>query len=127
MEPEPLKAAFIKWMSQLPTDIKTKLIAIDGKHLNGVIGESKVHLVGASESTRGILWGQVKAEEKSNEITAIPELLDTIDITGANVTIDAAGCQKEIAKKIQEKGGDYTLALKGNQGMLHAGAENFFS
>lgn len=127
LEPEPLKAAFINWTGQLPLEIKSKLIAIDGKHLNGLVGGNKIHLVAAWESVRGLLLGQVKAEEKSNEISAIPELLDTIDITGANVTIDAAGCQKEIAKKIREKGGDYTLALKGNQGLLRAEAENFFS
>lgn len=127
MEPEPLQAAFIKWASKLPADIKAKFIAIDGKHLNGLVGGSGVHLVAAWESSRGILLGQVRAQEKSNEITAIPELLDMIDVNGANVTIDAAGCQKEIAKKIRENGGDYTLALKGNQGTLHAEAENFFS
>jgi predicted transposase YbfD/YdcC len=127
LKPEPLQAAFINWASKLPTKVKAKLIAIDGKHLNGLIGENGIHLVAAWESSCGLLLGQVKAEEKSNEITAIPKLLDTIDINGANVTIDAAGCQKEIAKKIREKKGDYTLALKGNQGTLHAEAENFFT
>ena len=127
MEPEPLQAAFIKWASKLPADVKAKFIAIDGKHLNGLVGGKGVHLVAAWESSHGILLGQVKAQEKSNEITAIPELLDMIDINGANVTIDAAGCQRGIAKKIREKGGDYTLALKGNQGTLHAEAKNFYS
>ena len=126
LKPEPLQSAFINWASKLPAKVKTKLIAIDGKHLKGLIGKSGVHLVAAWESSRGVLLGQVKAEEKSNEITAIPDLLDTLDIKGANVTIDAAGCQKEIAKKIREKEGDYTLALKRNQGILHAEAENFF-
>jgi len=126
LEPGPLQEAFIKWSSKLPDEVKPKLIAIDGKHLNGLVGKKGMHLVAAWESFRGLLLGQVRAEEKSNEITAIPELLDTIDVSGANVTIDAAGCQKEIAKKIREKGGDYTLALKGNQGALHAEAKNFF-
>lgn len=127
MKPEPLQTAFISWASRLPTEVKSKLIAIDGKHLNGLIGDNGVHLVAAWESSRGLLLGQVKVKEKSNEITAIPELLDTIDVNGAHVTIDAAGCQKEIAKKVRVNGGDYTLALKGNQGTLHAEAENFFS
>lgn len=127
MEPEPLQVAFIKWTNKLPANVKAKFIAIDGKHLNGLVGGVGAHLVAAWESSRGLLLGQVKAQEKSNEITAIPELLDMIDVNGANVTIDAAGCQKEIAKKIREKGGNYTLALKRKQGILHAEAENFFS
>jgi predicted transposase YbfD/YdcC len=126
LEPEPLQVAFINWASKVSKEIKSKLIAIDGKYLNGLVGGEGIHLVAAWESSCGLLLGQVKAEEKSNEITAIPELLDMIDVNGANVTIDAAGCQKEIAKKIRENGGDYTLALKGNQGTLHADAENFF-
>lgn len=126
LKPEPLQTALINWVSKLPENVKSKLIAIDGKHLKGLVGGNGAHLVAAWESTHGILLGQVKAQEKSNEITAIPELLDTIDIKGANVTIDAAGCQRDIAEKIIEKEGDYTLALKGNQGTLHAEAENFF-
>lgn len=126
-KPEPLQAAFINWVSKLPENVKSRLIAIDGKHLKGLVGENGIHLVAAWESAQGILLGQVKAKEKSNEITAIPELLDMLDIKGANVTIDAAGCQRDIAKKIIEKEGDYTLALKGNQGTLHAEAENFFT
>jgi predicted transposase YbfD/YdcC len=127
VKPEPLQIAFINWASKLPENIKSRLIAIDGKHLKGLVGGNGVHLVAAWESTRGILLGQVKVKEKSNEITAIPELLDMLDIEGANVTIDAAGCQRDIAKKIIERKGDYTLALKGNQGTLRAEAENFFA
>jgi predicted transposase YbfD/YdcC len=127
LDPKPLQDAFIKWTNLLSSEMKEKLIAIDGKHLNGLVGEKQVHLVAAWESARGLLLGQVKTKEKSNEITAIPELLDTIDIKGAIVTIDAAGCQKEIVKKIIEKQGDYVLALKGNQGILHAEAINYFS
>lgn len=126
LKPEPLQAAFINWVSKLPAEVQSKLIAIDGKHLNGLVGGHGVHLVAAWESTRKLLLGQVKAEEKTNEITAIPDLLDMIDVNGATITIDAAGCQKTIATKIKEKGGEYILALKGNQGTLHAEAENFF-
>lgn len=127
LHPEPLQAAFLNWASNLPPSVKNRFIAIDGKHLRGLIGKSGVHLVAAWDSVRGVLLGQVKAEEKSNEITAIPELLNMVDVRGATVTIDAAGCQMEIAEKIRKNGGDYALALKGNQGMLHAEAENFFS
>jgi len=73
-----------------------------------------------------LLLGQVKASEKSNEITAIPELLDSLDLTNATVTIDAAGCQTDIVEKIRDGGGNYVIALKGNQGILQAEAENFF-
>ena len=71
---------------------------------------------------RGISLGQLATEEKSNEITAIPELLDQIELNNATVPIDAAGCQKNIAAKIVDKGGDYLLALKGNQGTLYQAA-----
>ena len=74
-----------------------------------------------------LVLGQLATDAKSNEITAIPQLLDMLDIEGTTVTIDAAGCQKEIAKKIREKKADYILALKGNQGTLHAEAKNFFT
>ena len=126
LKPKPLQDAFINWLSQLPEEVRSRIIAIDGKHLRGLIGEKGVHLVAAWECTRGLLLGQVKAEEKSNEITAIPELLEMIDINNATVTIDAAGCQRKIAKKIREGGGDYMLALKGNQETLSDEAKNFF-
>jgi predicted transposase YbfD/YdcC len=74
------------------------------------------------------LWlGQLKTEEKSNEITAIPELIDTLDIKDATVAIDAAGCQTNIVEKVREGKGNYFIALKGNQGTLQAEAENFFT
>jgi predicted transposase YbfD/YdcC len=76
---------------------------------------------------RSLLLGQVKTAEKSNEISAIPELIETLDLHNAIITIDAAGCQREIVKKIRAGGGDYVIALKGNQGNLLAEAENFFS
>ena len=102
------------------------MIAIDGKHIRGAARAKKIHLVSAWDSNRSLLLGQVKAREKSNEITAIPELIDSLDLKGATVTIDAAGCQTEIVKKIRERGGNYLIALKGNQGNLRAEAENFF-
>ncbi len=71
--------------------------------------------------------GQLKVDGKSNEITALPQLLDVIDIKETTVTIDAMGCQTAIAKKIVSKGGDYVLALKGNQGLLSEEVENYFN
>ncbi len=88
--------------------------AIDGKTLRGShdAGQSPIHLVSAFASEAGIVLGQVKTSEKSNEITAIPELLKWLDVRGAIVTIDAMGCQKAIPENINDKGGDYLLALK---------------
>jgi predicted transposase YbfD/YdcC len=82
-------------------------------------GQSPIHLVSAFASEAGIVLGQVKTSEKSNEMTAIPELLEWLDVRGAIVTIDAMGCPKAIAEKIIDKGGDYLLALTGNQSSLH--------
>lgn len=127
MKPEQLEGCLVRWIQSIPNETKARLIAIDGKHLKGAARSQKIHLVSAWDSRRSLLLGQVKADEKSNEITAIPELIDKLDITGATITIDAAGCQTEIAKKIRENGGNYIIALKGNQGTLYAEAENFFT
>lgn len=127
LNPNELENSLIRWVQALPEEDIEKLIAIDGKHLRGAARSKKIHLVSAWDSNRSLLLGQVKANEKSNEITAIPELLESIDIRGAMVTIDAAGCQTEIVEKIREGGGNYFIALKGNQGTLHAEAENFFT
>ena len=127
LNPKQLENSLIRWVQALPEEDIEKLIAIDGKHLRGAARIKKIHLVSAWDSNRSLLLGQVKANEKSNEITAIPELLESIDIRDAMVTIDAAGCQTEIVEKIREGGGNYFIALKGNQGTLHAEAKNFFS
>jgi len=125
--PEELEKCLARWIQGLPEEDKEKLFAIDGKHLRGAARNQKVHLVSAWDSNRSLLLGQVKVQEKSNEITAIPELLDLVDIKGATITIDAAGCQKGIVKKIRKKGGNYFIALKGNQSTLQQEAINFFS
>lgn len=119
---------FIQWVNGwLSPEVAGKVVAVDGKTLRGSHdgGQSPIHLVSAFASEAGIILGQVKTSEKSNtlwgtsEITAIPELLEWLDVRGAIVTIDAMGCQKAIAEKITDKGGDYLLALKGNQSSLH--------
>ena len=116
--------AWIQSIAPLPESNQTNQIAIDGKVLrrshdrrNGL---GPLWLVSAWAVDRSISLGQLATDEKSNEITAIPELLDNIEIKGAVVTIDAAGCQREIAKKIIDGNGNYVLALKGNQGTLYA-------
>ncbi len=116
------QSLFIQWIrAWLTTEVANKVIAIDGKTLRGSHDgdQSPIHLVSAFASEANIVLGQIKTSEKSNEITAIPELLDWLDVRGAIVTIDAMGCQKTIAEKIIDKGGDYFLALKGNQSNLH--------
>jgi predicted transposase YbfD/YdcC len=125
--PQQFESCLVRWIQGLPEGDKEKLIAVDGKHLRGATRNQKVHLVSAWDSLRSLFVGQVKTAEKSNEITAIPELLDTIDIKDATITMDAAGCQTKIVDKIKKGGGHYFIALKGNQGKLQAEAENFFS
>ena len=84
-------------------------------------------MISAWSSRQRLVLGQAKVSDKSNEITAIPDLLDLLTLKGAIVTIDAMGCQKEIAEKIKERGADYVLALKGNQGTLQQDVELFFT
>ena len=107
------------------------MIAIDGKALRRSHDRKKdlgaLFLVSAWSVQNGIRLGQLATEEKSNEITAIPELIDNLDVQGSIITIDAAGCQKSIAAKIIDGGGDYVLALKGNQGNLHQDVQDWIS
>lgn len=113
-----------------------EVIAIDGKtirrsgytnHNDQSKSHKAAHVVSAFASSMEICFGQVKTEEKSNEITAIPELLDLLEIKGLVVTIDAMGCQKKIAEKIVGKKADYLFSLKGNQGKIHEDVKDFFS
>lgn len=109
---------------------KTDQICVDGKTLRGSVNKSKamkpLHMVNAWSKNISLNLGQVCVDKKSNEITAIPKLLDLLDIKGCLVSIDAMGCQREIAEQIVAKGGDFLLALKGNQsGLLEATEEVF--
>lgn len=128
-KPNFLEDLLIKWMSQIiELSNEQQTIAIDGKRHRGVKGEeNQLHLVGAYATQKGLLLGEEKVACKSNEITAIPILLDKIIITNQIVSIDAMGCQKVIATKIREKNADYVLALKGNQSNLHEEIKLFFS
>lgn len=114
---------FIGWMRALAGTVDGMLVAIDGKTLRRSFdcasGRTALHLVHAWAAENRVLLGQVATSEKSNEITAIPELLDLLELKGAVVTIDAMGCQRKIVEKIVEKGADYAIALKGNQEKLH--------
>lgn len=128
VDPDAFEKCFINWTQSI-AKVVGGVIALDGKTIcNSGCGEEKaIHLVSAFSVENDLVLGQLATEAKSNEITAFPALIELLDLKDAIVTIDAAGCQKEIAAKISEKGGDYVLALKGNQGNLHAEAENFFS
>ena len=122
------EACFIRWISALCPDVTDHMIAIDGKTVRGSRGNGNraIHLVSAYSSTANLVLGQVKTADHSNEITAIPELLDSLLLKGAIVTIDAMGCQIDIAQKIIDSQADYVLALKGNQGNMAQLAEQMF-
>jgi predicted transposase YbfD/YdcC len=128
LHPAAFQQCFQEWLNSLNVSADDESggkrhVAIDGKTLrrshDKKNGLGPLHVVSAWASDRGITLGQVATEEKSNEITAIPELLDIIDLEDAIVTIDAAGCQKNIAAQIVRGKGDFVLALKGNQGKLY--------
>lgn len=122
LKPKEFSQAFTQWVSQLG-NLKDDIVSIDGKCMRRTLdkasGASAIHLVSAWSAKNNLCFGQVKVDEKSNEITAIPLLLDLLDIKGATVTMDAMGCQFAIADKIVELQADYVLALKGNQGEFH--------
>jgi len=129
VDPKAFENCFVQWI-QMIADKVQGVIAIDGKTIcnsgDVLSGQKSSHIVTAFAAENDIILGQLKTAEKSNEITAIPELLETLALKGCIVTIDAMGCQTAITKKIREGKGDYVLGLKGNQGLLHAEAVNFF-
>lgn len=133
LKPEAFQECFQSWTASLLTESahSNAMIAIDGKTVRRSHDKAKglgpLHLVGAWATANGLSLGQVATEEKSNEITVIPELIDRIDVKGAVVTIDAMGCQKEIARKIVDARGDYVLAVKDNQPKLHQAIKAVFS
>lgn len=120
---------FMKWVDSIASKTDGRVIPIDGKTIRGMawrFSDSKLHIVSAFCAKNGLCLGQVKVDSKSNEITAIPELLDLIAVKGCIVTIDAMGCQREIAKKIIEKEADYILMAKDNQAELKEQIEKVF-
>ena len=131
LSPDIFRESFIGWVNEMANVLPGQIIPIDGKTLrrshDKKSDKGAIHMVSAWAAETKIVLGQVKTEEKSNEITAIPKLLDLLDINGCIVTIDAMGCQKKIAEKIITKGGDYVFGLKGNQGNLHKEVVEFFA
>ena len=130
ISPVEFQRSFLNWIKAISESIEREVVAIDGKTSRRSYDKSKgkgaIHMVSAWATANRVVLGQVKTEDKSNEITAIPELLDILALNGCIVTIDAMGCQKNISAKIIEKGADYVLALKGNQGTLHEDIKLFF-
>lgn len=128
LDPKQFKEAFISWAQSMRTLIGQ--IAIDGKTLRAshdkTMGKTAIHMVSAWAVENGIVLGQIKTSEKSNEITAIPELIKQLELENAIVSIDAMGCQKAIAEQIIEKKGDYVFSLKGNHSSLHDQVILFF-
>jgi len=124
------QSCFSKWVKAIHEATEGEVIAIDGKTLrhsyDRMIGKGAIHMVSAWACTNRLVLGQTKVDEKSNEITAIPELLRMLEVKGCIVTIDAMGTQTKIARQIVEQEADYMLALKGNQGRLHADVQEIF-
>ena len=131
IKPEQFQACFLDWMASVHTLTQGELIAIDGKTLRSSYNRedrnSTIHMISAYATANKLVLGQLKTDKKSNEITAIPELLKLLDLRGALVSIDAMACQTKIAKTIIEQNGDYLLAVKGNQGNLSKAVLHAFS
>jgi len=130
LDPEQFQACFMRWMMAVSQVIGSQVIAIDGKfvrrsHDKGN-GKAAIDMVSAWATANHLVLGQVKVDDKSNEITAIPQLLEALEVAGCIVTIDAIGCQTEIAEKIIEREANYVLALKENQGNLYEDVVHLF-
>ena len=130
LDPQAFERCFRNWAAAICGLIPGEVIAVDGKTLRRShdrnAGLAALHLVSAWATTNSVVLGQVATEAKSNEITAIPQLLAFLHLKGCIVTIDAMGCQTKIAEQIKAQDGDYVLALKGNQGTLAAEVEEAF-
>ncbi len=127
LPPEQLQSAFIDWVNVIKENIP-EVVAVDGKTSKGSQkkGLAGLHMVSAWGASNKLVLGQEVTQEKSNEITAIPTLLKLLELKGCIVTIDAMGCQINIAKQIIKQKADYVLGLKGNQGLLHKGVKDYF-
>ncbi len=129
LDPEQFQAGFTAWVKAVSDLTEGEVIAIDGKTVRRAYEKNgnPLHIVSAFATTNGITLGQRATDKKSNEITAIPKLLKTLQLTNCIVTIDAMGCQKKIAKTILEQGADYVLAVKGNQKTIYQDLQHLFS
>jgi predicted transposase YbfD/YdcC len=123
IEPQQFQEGFLSWVNSIVKELKLEVIAIDGKTMKQSYDrndqQKALHIVSAWSSSHQLVLGQKKVHKKSNELTAIPELIEMLEIAGSVITIDAMGCQKDITSLIIKKKGDYILALKGNQKLLY--------
>ena len=130
IDPQQLHECFLSWVHHITDPLEIKLIHMDGKTARCSYDREKrlkaLHTVSAWASEHHLVLAQQRVESKSNEIMAIPDLLNLLDIKGAMITLDAMGTQRDMASQIIAQGGDYILALKGNQGNLHKGVEAIF-
>ena len=130
LDGEQFQRCFVNWVQAVCEVLEGQVVAVDGKTVrrshNRTIGKDAIHMVSAWAVETQLVLAQTKVDAKSNEITAIPALLELLEISGCIVTIDAMGCQKEIAKQIVGQDADYVLALKANQGRLYRDAQTLF-
>jgi predicted transposase YbfD/YdcC len=131
MNPQAFQERFLGWVRQVRSVTTGAVVAMDGKQMrgskDGSCGKDGLYMVSAWAVEQGIVLGQRKVDEKSNEITALPELLEVLDLEGCIVTIDAMGCQTDIAEKIVKQGANYMLAVKGNQDTLSEDIHDLFA
>ena len=131
LDPEQFATCFSQWVASVSQLVQGEVVAIDGKTLRGCHdrsnGRGALHLVSAWATENRMVLGQTPTAAHSNEITAIPELLQLLDLPGCLVTIDAMGCQKNIAQQIVDGGAEYLLAVKANQGELHQNIKDVFA
>jgi predicted transposase YbfD/YdcC len=130
LDPDQFQRCFIEWIQAVAQVTQGEVVAIDGKTVrrshDRTLGKQAIHMVNVWASSSGLVLGQAKVAAKSNEIVAIPKLLQLLELTGCIVTIDAMGCQKEIARQIVAAEADYLLAVKQNQGQLYEDVRDLF-
>jgi predicted transposase YbfD/YdcC len=127
LDPKAFLDCFLRWTQSVRQAVPQEIVALDGKALRRALDkdQSVQYIVSAWAESNGLVLGQLKVADKSNEITAVPELLRVLELSGCIVTLDAMGCQKKIAKEIVEADADYVLALKGNQEKVHEEVKSF--
>jgi predicted transposase YbfD/YdcC len=127
LDPKAFLDCFLRWTQSVRQAVLQEIVALDGKALRRALNQDQnvTYIVSAWAESNGLVLGQWKVADKSNEITAVPELLRVLELSGCIVTLDAMGCQKKIAKEIVEADADYVLALKGNQEKVHEEVKSF--